>query len=183
MRIASQARNSGGTGTNTGPNPAGAPPLDTWIIPTQPYKGSHYATFPDDLVVKPVRMMCPERVCRVCGEPSRRIVGDAEYVKPNGDRHDFHGGALEPATGPVGKRNTQTGSDNGNYSAVRPTLGWTDCGHDDWRNGLVLDPFAGSGTTLGVAIGHGRDAIGIDLDERNAELARERVGMWLTVEP
>lgn len=33
-----------------------------------------------------------------------------------------------------------------------------------------------------VATGHGRDAIGIDLDERNADLAAERVGMWLTVE-
>jgi site-specific DNA-methyltransferase (adenine-specific) len=46
----------------------------------------------------------------------------------------------------------------------------------------VLDPFAGSGTTLAVATGHGRDAIGIDLDARNADLARERVGMFLTVE-
>jgi len=33
-----------------------------------------------------------------------------------------------------------------------------------------------------VATGHGRDAIGIDLDSRNADLARERVGMFLTVE-
>jgi hypothetical protein len=32
-----------------------------------------------------------------------------------------------------------------------------------------------------VATGHGRDAIGIDLDARNAELARERIGMFLTV--
>jgi site-specific DNA-methyltransferase (adenine-specific) len=47
-----------------------------------------------------------------------------------------------------------------------------------WRPGLVLDPFAGTGTTLLVATGHGRDAIGIDLDARNAELARERLGMF-----
>jgi DNA modification methylase len=44
---------------------------------------------------------------------------------------------------------------------------------------VVLDPFAGSGTTLQVATGHGRDAIGIDLDERNVDLARDRVGMFL----
>ena len=60
-------------------------------------------------------------------------------------------------------------------------IGWSDCGHDTWRNGIVLDPFAGSGTTLAVATGHGRDAIGIDLDARNADLARERIGMFLTV--
>lgn len=53
---------------------------------------------------------------------------------------------------------------------------------DHWRNGVVLDPFAGSGTTLAVATGMGRDAIGIDLDARNADLAYERVGMFLTVE-
>jgi DNA modification methylase len=47
---------------------------------------------------------------------------------------------------------------------------------------VVLDPFAGSGTTLMVATGHTRDAIGIDLDERSADLARERCGMLLTVE-
>ena len=54
---------------------------------------------------------------------------------------------------------------------------------DQWRTGTVLDPFAGSGTTLAVATGHGRDAVGIDLDERNAGLALDRVGpMFLTVE-
>jgi hypothetical protein len=59
---------------------------------------------------------------------------------------------------------------------------WTDCGHDDYRLGVVLDPFAGSGTTLAVANGNGRDAIGIDIDERNVELTQQRVGMFLSVE-
>lgn len=69
----------------------------------------------------------------------------------------------------------------GSTSAERETVGWSDCGHDTWRQGVVLDPFAGSGTTLRIATGHGRDAIGIDLDARNADLARQRVGMWLEV--
>ena len=66
------------------------------------------------------------------------------------------------------------------------TLGWTDCGCSadgtHWRNGLVLDPFGGSGTTAVAATGLGRDAILIDIDARNAELARDRVGMFLEVE-
>ena len=47
--------------------------------------------------------------------------------------------------------------------------------------GLVLDPFAGAGTTLAAAEGVGRSAIGFDLDVRNAEVARERVGMFLNL--
>ena len=66
---------------------------------------------------------------------------------------------------------------------IEPDAGWSDCGHDNWRPGLILDPFAGSGTTLLVATGHGHDAVGIDLDARNAELALDRVGPFLlTVE-
>ena len=63
--------------------------------------------------------------------------------------------------------------------------GRTDGWHDgpDWRPGVVLDPFAGSGVTGLVATGHGRDFVGIDLDERNAELALQRIGpLFLTVE-
>ena len=48
--------------------------------------------------------------------------------------------------------------------------------------GRELDPFSGSGTTLAVAQALGRDAIGIDLDESNADLCRERVGLFLQVD-
>lgn len=155
-------------------NPIGAPPLDWWKISTEPYKGSHYAVWPTALLVKPIKAMCPERVCTTCGEPSRRIV---DAVTPR----DVSGAVK-------GKDSTQgrnVGGIFGKSHTVTPaeyeTVGWTDCGHDSWRKGVVLDPFAGSGTTLAVATGHGRDAIGIDLDERNIELARERVGMFLEV--
>jgi DNA modification methylase len=46
----------------------------------------------------------------------------------------------------------------------RVTAGWTDCGCDaGWSPGVVLDPFAGTGTTLRTALGLGRAAIGVDL--------------------
>lgn len=41
---------------------------------------------------------------------------------------------------------------------------------------VILDPFAGSGTTLVAAKEHGRHYIGIDIAEENYYLARERVG-------
>jgi DNA modification methylase len=43
------------------------------------------------------------------------------------------------------------------------------------KDGVVLDPFAGSGTTLIVAVRLGRRAIGIELKKEYAELARERL--------
>jgi DNA modification methylase len=161
-------------------NPAGAPPLDWWQIPTEPYSGSHYATWPRKLCERPIRSMCPREVCRVCGEPRRRVVGDVEYVPSESHR----GGVMIADAERVGDGvNQWKGEGGARASVVRQatTLGWTDCGHDDYRPGAVLDPFAGSGTTLAVATGHGRDAIGIDLDARNGDLARERVGMFLSV--
>jgi DNA modification methylase len=41
--------------------------------------------------------------------------------------------------------------------------------------GVVLDPFAGSGTTLSVAVRHGRRAIGCDLRESQVALSRRRL--------
>lgn len=150
-------------------------PPDYWNIPTYGFPGSHYATFPPELCVRPIKAMCPQRVCRVCGKPSERIVETETRhlngLKPPGGGRDGNVAGL----GAVGHANSTM--------RVAATLGWTDCGcspdASHWRNGVVLDPFAGSGTTGAVATGNGRDAVLIDLDPRNFDLARERIGMFL----
>jgi SAM-dependent methyltransferase len=48
--------------------------------------------------------------------------------------------------------------------AKRITVGWTTCPCADYRPGVVLDPFMGTGTTLNVAADLGRRAIGVDLE-------------------
>lgn len=210
-------------------NPNGAPPLDTWWhdaydqdawnIPTQPYKGAHYATWPEALVRPLVLSMCPEKVCRECGEPSRRIVERTpEYEEA---RRRTGGLRRTDSTGRSTAGRKSNGHDSDFVSLL--TLGWTECGCgpgcspttwkqvtvpayyldgklitaertvtvvDDlgscdgshWRPGVVLDPFAGTGTTLKVAVDLGRDAIGIDIDERNLPQAWERVGLRLGME-
>lgn len=88
---------------------------------------------------------------------------------------------MRPTSGPHrgganrAKRDGNPGvTDEGNYAAVPVTLGWTDCGHDAYAPGVVLDPFAGTGTTLAVADLHGRHGIGFDIDARNAQLMDAR---------
>lgn len=43
------------------------------------------------------------------------------------------------------------------------------------RNGIVLDPFSGTGTTMKVAFELGRKSIGIDLSNEYIKLAKERI--------
>ncbi len=163
--------------TYHGSESAGAPLLDWWEIPTAPYKGSHYATYPPALVVPIVKAMCPEKVCRVCGKPSTRITRPTEeYEAAKLPPDDPWRSGKAPQS--VGQSSIKLGGTTAQYE----TLGFTDCGHDSYRAGHVLDPFGGSGTTAAVATGHGYDCTLIDLDERNAELAYQRVGMFLTVE-
>lgn len=165
-----------------------APPLDWWKISPGGYSGSHYAVYPPELCRIPIEASCPRRVCLTCGTPSRREVA-AGYTKAAGGST----GARRNLAEPDGRTNGtgMTGKDALDKHVT--TTGWTTCGcpgtdgiridgyhtGPGWRPGIVLDPFGGSGTTGMVATGHGRDAILIDLDERNLDLARERIGMFL----
>lgn len=68
-----------------------------------------------------------------------------------------------------------TGNGEGAHVAVFPDKLPEICITASTRPGdLVLDPFAGSGTTLGVARRLGRRSIGIELNPRYVELARRR---------
>ena len=158
----------------------GSPPLDwhaddhpedgdwLWKMSPQGFAGSHYATFPLALPTRLIKAMCPERVCTVCGAPSERItkvdgLRGASIV--DHDQGDVAGMSSPRPNMP---------------DITRETTGWTDCecsdGGTHWRTGRVLDPFAGSGTTLVAAHNESRDAIGIDLDDRNVAMVEDRLG-------
>jgi len=65
-------------------------------------------------------------------------------------------------------------------SGFNETVGWRpacDCGADPEPD-VVLDPFGGSGTTAGVAMAHGRNAVLCELNPEYAELVPERID-WI----
>ena len=168
----------------------GSPPLDwhaddhpedgdwLWKMSPQGFAGSHYATFPLALPTRLIKAMCPERVCAVCGAPSERIAVTTNAVGKATGRRTWR----EDGTDGVGAGHSGniTESVSNAPTAQRVTTGWTDCECSDdgthWRTGRVLDPFAGSGTTLVAAHNESRDAIGIDLDDRNVAMVEDRLG-------
>jgi DNA methylase len=156
---------------------------DYYDVSPRGYTGAHYAVWPPELVKLMIDEMCPTRVCVECGVPSRRITqATDEYAKRLGSSWADRDSARPKASSTV--RNSHSGQPEGDHivSAQRVTTGWSDCGHNNWRPGRILDPFSGSGTTLAVASGMGRDSVGIDLDERNAHLTEQRVGMFLEID-
>jgi hypothetical protein len=142
---------------------------------------SHYATFPLTPPKRLIEAMCPLKVCTVCGKPSERVVDAQSFA----DGVPSDGKTMGRSSRPESRTMDDVERTRATFSRTSTTLGWTDCGCSTdgthWRTGVVLDPFAGSGTTLEAAQIVGRHAIGFDIDDRNADLARQRCGMFLEV--
>ena len=161
-------------------------PRDVWAIGTRPYPGSHFATYPPDLVRPIIQVATSERgVCPACGAPwAREITSEPEPAQYSQSQTQ-------------GYAKAQGGRDNpglgvGSWRMTHPEIakGWRPtctCDAGDPVASTVLDPFAGSGTTGLVALGLGRNYIGIDLDPASEGLHRERLapfsGGMLAVEP
>jgi len=148
---------------------------DVWTIATQPYSGAHYATYPEELVLRCLKAATSERgCCPKCGKmwerevekqqdttrPKSRPVGDARGKSPS----DFRAGT--PQQGSQIVHTTTLGFRPGCACDLPPVPA------------TILDPFCGSGTTLLVAKRMGLKAIGLDLSYQYLrENAWERVGM------
>ena len=65
----------GGLRSGTGRHPLGKNPGDVWQIATKGFKGAHFATFPPELVRRPILVSCPALVCTQCGQGQKVRTG------------------------------------------------------------------------------------------------------------
>jgi DNA modification methylase len=140
-----------------------------WRVASKPFKGAHFACYPPKLIIPCVRAGASERgVCPACGSPWVRVVKK--------DRK-----ATRPGTG--SKVLNHTRREAGNHDPRRhvsttETTGWKagcSCDAGEPIPAVVCDPFAGSGTTLKVAVGEGRRAVGCELNPKYLPLIARRM--------
>lgn len=127
-------------------HPLGKNPGDFWEITTQPFRGAHFAVYPEKLCEMPIKASCPSEVCKRCGKPRVKIL----------KQHVSFG--RKPSRAKYG---TKTSTDCGCKAGFEP--------------GILLDPFCGSGTTCVVAKRLGRRWIGIDINPDYCKMGRKRL--------
>lgn len=151
-------------------NMAGKNPGDIWAINTQPFPKAHFATFPEKLCEKPILCACPAEVCPECGFARVRIVETKSFITRPTTGRDTQKQKQHPECG-AGLSRT-----GGHVAAKYNTIGWTSCDcNAEYEQGIVLDPFGGSGTVAIVAEQLCRSSILIDLNPVFCEMTYE----WL----
>jgi DNA modification methylase len=136
-----------------------------WTIATQPYKGAHFATYPEALVEPCILAGTSAKgCCPKCGAPWQRIIGKA--TKQRIPRY------------PGDERLRETKMHGPPSWNAYETLGWRPtcaCDAGEAVPATVLDPFCGSGTTIAVALRLGRHGIGIELNPDYVAMAERRL--------
>jgi site-specific DNA-methyltransferase (adenine-specific) len=146
-----------------------------WTITTKPYSGAHFAVMPPDLVEPCILAGCPEQCCPVCGAGYERITAKQKRFESGSGRS---GNAIEGKQDLAASETNSTPDIRMGPVVSVQTLGWApvcDCAASGTMPGTVLDPFAGSGTTLAVAAELGRSGIGCELNPEYIELASQRI--------
>lgn len=150
-----------------------------WTVPSAPFKGSHFATFPPALVEPCILAGTSAKgVCSACGAPYYRVIQPELVATPKAARTFVVDVRDEGADGSDQGSNRQKDGHKPGYARNDKTLRWAPtcaCEGASIVPATVLDPFLGSGTTAVVADRLQRSAIGIELNPEYAAMARRRI--------
>ena len=164
-------------------NPLGKLPGSVWSIPSEPLQVpddlgvDHFAAFPQEWPRRLILGWCPAEVCTACGQ------GRAPVVEKELQQTGVMSGRPKTATLAVPEHgvNREGGWDRAGYPSgtISATITGYACACPDTTApstpGVVLDPFAGTGTVPMVARVLGRTGIGVDLSADYLRLAAWRV--------
>jgi hypothetical protein len=164
-------------------NPLGKLPGSVWSIPSEPLQVpdhlgvDHFAAFPQEWPRRLILGWCPQEVCSECGE------GRAPVVEKDLHQTGVMSGRPKTATLAVPEHGVKRegGWDRAGYPSgtVSATITGYACACPDTNApstpGVVLDPFAGTGTVPMVARALGRTGIGVDLSADYLRLADWRI--------
>lgn len=149
-------------------SPTGKNRRSVWKIASTPYAGAHFATMPTTLAELCIKAGTSEHgACTACGAPYGRQIEKRKITRSRPNRYVKR----------TGSKGTGNSCANTVAGVETTTVGWKQgCSCVSWTDPcVVLDPFAGSGTTLAVAKSLGRTGWGIELNAEYVELARRRV--------
>ena len=159
------------------PNPLGKNPADVLELSTMPFKGAHFAVFPPKLPEFCIKAGSPEEVCSACGKPKVNIIKEGNLISSSPTIPM----AIKPRANKINRLKIQDlpkdpwGSLPKREREITGTKPTCTC-NAPFEPAVVLDPFAGSGTTMQVARQLGRSAIGIELSEEYAKMIKKRMG-------
>lgn len=143
-----------------------------WTLTNKACKDAHFAVFQEELIRTPINACCPEKICVECGKAIEYM-----YKCPI----DFGKGETntaypEKTNGWDLKRGQAKWREEGYESLPVTFQGLKQCNcNAEFKPGIVLDPFFGSGTSGKVAIEQSKDFIGIELNPEYIKLAEDRI--------
>lgn len=142
-----------------------------WTLGPEPFPDAHFAVMPTALATDMVLAGTAPCVCSSCGASWTHIIERRRMLDGEHPVERAWGSPEDPYRLPA--------NGIGHWRITTETLdcGWEpscSCGAQA-APAVVLDPFAGAGTTGIAAVRHGRAFIGIEINPDYARLARDRI--------
>ena len=154
-------------------------PGDFWGLTTQPFTGynpdlEHFAVFPENLVLKPLKAACPKEICKKCGKPKRKVVETGGTKEAFNIRvRDVKEKRIKHTDRIASETEVENYDEQKYVSKIRKYVIAEGCKCNvGFDAGIVLDPFCGRGTVGKVAKSLGLHYILFDAKPEYCELAR-----------